>query len=128
MLMDEDQPSRGLKWLWTGLVALAVIFMGYQIWIEKTSAIRFSIGQVVGVYSDSKNYGKKIKYLVDGKEYITTCVDQKCKQAQIGARFLIHYYVKDPDICFLYLNKPVKPDLIAPYDGWGEEPPIISTK
>jgi hypothetical protein len=109
------------KWayLFFGLLLIfAFGYVCYKAYIQYTSEVRYTVFNFYEKYSDSKNVGMKVYYLVDGERKYSVCYDMGCKKIKKNSRKLGYYYVADPSFFGVFYDLDVPDTVIDPPNGW----------
>jgi len=115
------------------LFVLLLLIVGFCFFIYKTLFIefkeyRFTVATVTGRYNNSKSFGVKFNYIVNGDSISGECIDNDCHYVKKGTRCLVKYFVDRPTWNSLYTNIEVPNNVSPPPEGWKEIPKFNNRK
>ncbi|SHK65302.1 hypothetical protein SAMN04488028_1072 [Reichenbachiella agariperforans] len=105
-----------------GLVIVVVGYLVYKNYVKSQSGVRYTVCEITTKYISAKDVGKKFEYVVEGKRLEGICTSQKCIDAQIGSRFLMKFWVDNPEWTEVYFDVPVSSEMEVPDKGWVTPP------
>ncbi|MEQ8533507.1 MAG: hypothetical protein RIB86_16750 [Imperialibacter sp.] len=122
MLGKDDGVPLSAKILIASLLVSALTYVFYKGYTVNNSEVRYTIGEILEKYSDSKGVGKKVIYRVGSEDIRVHCFSPQCKEATVGDRYVLKYYIDNPVFFEILFDHPITGRFEVPMDGWEQVP------
>lgn len=107
---------------WMVFITTIIGYLTYEYITKSNSEIRYTVCEMVDYYSSSKDIGMKYQYTVNKKLYTDICTSNACANSKIGSKYIMKYWVSDPNLTEIYFDLPVEGNLEVPKEGWKKNP------